>query len=85
MAAARRIDDTKIDRLEQMISEQGRTLGDLLVVTARIDERLKSQDERIIAEQKQIDGIKNNQRWAALAIIGAFVSSAVNFFFRGSN
>ena len=85
MAAARRIDDTKIDKLESLIRDQGETLNALAVAFARVEARLDSLAEKLAENKKEIDGVKATQRWAALAIIGAFLTSAVNFFFRGGN
>jgi histidinol dehydrogenase len=86
---AARFDDAKIDKLEKLLREQNvstnEALNNLSVAVARVEERLDAFGEKTAENKKEIDGVKANQRWAALAIIGAFVTSVANFFFRGGD
>ncbi|MDR1451371.1 MAG: hemolysin XhlA family protein [Helicobacteraceae bacterium] len=82
-----RIDDTKIDGLEkkidgleELVREQSESFNDMRVSVARIEVRLDALNDN----KKEIDGVKANQRWAVLAIVGAFLTGVVNFFFRGN-
>ena len=54
MPAARRIDDTKIDRLEGLIRDQTDAINAIAVSVARVEEKLKRQDDKIAASDKQI-------------------------------
>ncbi|MDR2152764.1 MAG: hypothetical protein LBO72_08085 [Helicobacteraceae bacterium] len=87
MAAARRIDDVKIDELKELVREQtqatNEALGDLRVSIARVEERLIAHTERSTNDRKEIESVKTAQRWVVFTVLGALLTSIVNFFFRG--
>jgi tRNA(Phe) wybutosine-synthesizing methylase Tyw3 len=83
--ATRRIDDTKIDKLETLVAAQNETLYELKIGMARVEEKLNSHADKTEENKKEIEGVKNGQKWLVLTVVGALISSVVNFFFRGGN